>query len=132
MLQNKSASFIRSGLIGIAIGMVCLLLGSLAVAAMINAEKILIENLPYAVMILTFLSIWLGCLITKPKEKKLQSSLITGMGIYLVLLGVGMLCFDGKMEGVLVTLLLALGATFSTILVGMNSRKGHKYRRHRV
>ena len=132
MLQNKSASFIRSGLIGIAIGMVCLLLGSLAVAAMINAEKILIENLPYAVMILTFLSIWLGCLITTPKEKKLQSSLITGMGIYLVLLGVGMLCFDGKMEGVLVTLLLALGATFSTILVGMNSRKGHKYRRHRV
>ena len=132
MLQNKSASFVRSGLIGITIGMVFLLLGGLAVAAMINAEKIAMENLPYAVMILTFLSIGVGCFITKPKEKKLQSTLITGMGIYLVLLGIGMLCFDGKIEGVLVTMILALGATFSTLLVGMNSRKGHKYRRHRV
>ena len=132
MLQNKSTSYIRSGLIGIAIGMVCLLLGGLSIAAMINTEKITMENLPYAVMILTFLSIWVGCFTTKPKEKKLQSALITGMGIYLVLLGIGMLFFNSKMEGVLVTLILALGATFSTLLVGMNSRKGHKYRRHRV
>ena len=132
MLQNKSASFVRSGLIGIAIGMVFLLLGGLAVAAMINAEKIAMENLPYAVMILTFLAVWVGCFLARPKEKKLQGTLITGMGIYLVLIGIGMLCFDGKMEGVLVTMILALGATFSTLLVGMNSRKGHKYRRHRV
>ena len=132
MLQNKSASFVRSGLIGIAIGTVFLVLGGLAVAAMVNAEKIAMENLPYAVMVLTFLAICLSCFITRPKEKKLQSALITGMGIYLVLLGVGMLCFNCKMEGVLATLTLALGATFSTLLVGMNSRKGHKYRRHRV
>ena len=131
MIQNKSFGFIRSGLIGIAIGMLFLLLGGLAVTELIFTEKMSMENLPYAVMILTFLAIWLGCFIIKPKEKKIQTALITAMGIYIGLLGVGMLCFDGKMEGVGVTLLLLLGAAFSTLLVGINSKKGHKYRRGR-
>ena len=87
------------------------------------------DSAGHLVMGIIFLSGIGGGIISvkKAKEKKILVSVIAGLVIYLMLLALGILFFDGRIKGAGETMLLMVGASISAALVGTN--RNHKVKR---
>ena len=132
--RNKGSAIVSASLSGVMTSVIILIAGSLSVAWLMHTERAEMESLGYWIMGLMFMSGVIGAVVVKrkAKEKLLISCTIFAVALFLILLCAGALLFEGRMEGLGVTLLLIAGTAFATMLVGINRNKNRKYGRHSV
>lgn len=135
MKQIRSGAFLRAVGIGTGISLLCSLGGCLILAWALNGQKLDMKTLGYGVMAITFLSGIMGSIAAKNifGEKALLLCASVAAAYFLILFGIGLLFFNGGMQGVWQTLLLILGACICVAFVGFNGkskRRSGKYRVH--
>ena len=119
--------------IGCGISMILTLLGAGIVAKMI-AEEILKETaVGYGAMIIILLASICGSLIAvkKVKKRKLQVSMLVGIGYFMLLLTMTALAFGGQYQGMGVTALLVFAGCSTVILAETRAEKTVKFRKGR-
>ena len=114
---------------GVLVGLGLTITGSITAAWLLYKETVNMDSAGHLVMGIIFLSGIGGGIISvkKAKEKKILVSVIAGLVIYLMLLALGILFFDGSIKGAGETMLLMVGASISAALVGTN--RNHKVKR---
>ena len=134
MRNNRTeASIGVSVLSGIILSIMAVLLGCAGTAALIVAEKVQMENVGYYVMGILFASSVIGTLVALQKAKKryLLIGTVTGVGVFAIILIMGLLTFEGKMDGIWETLLLIVGTVIAVVLLRTSKTK-RRNPRHRV
>ena len=118
---------------GVLAAMIVTLLGSAGLAVLLSRQKINMDSLGYWRMALLFGAGFLGAMVAmlKIKHRKMQMSLITGGGYFLVLLAMNAMLFGGQYEGVWMSaLMVALG---SSLAAWIGSRGGSApKRKHKI
>ena len=130
MKQNmKGIRFGSAAAWGITVGLGIMIAGCFAASWLLHKETVNMYSEGYLVMGIIFLSGMGGGIISvkKAKEKKMLASAVTGLAIFLIYLGLGILLFDGQIKGAGETLLMLIGASISAALVGTN--RNHKVKR---
>ena len=123
-LQGMTHS-VAAGLIG---SLMVGLTGCISIAALIASQKLVYDQMGYYVLAITFLAAGLGAVIAahKQKGKKTLICMVTGIVMYMTILCIGWLIFEGPIQGAGETLLLILGVTISISLVGTNRKRKPK------
>ena len=119
--------------IGCAISVILTLLGAGAVAKLI-AEEVLQESaVGYGAMAIILLATVCGAFIAikKVKKRKLQVSMLVGVGYYVTLLAITALFFGGQYQGMGVTGLLVFAGAGAVILMESREKKSAKFRKGR-
>ena len=131
---NKAYEPVRSVLYGIVLSLVIILLGSLLSTWLIHKEYTEMDSIGYLTMIVLSVSgISCGFIMKRKAKVKLLITAVVAEGcVFLCLLATGSLLFDGKIQGVWVTLLLLMGTMLAAILVGTNRKQRMKNHRHKV
>ena len=119
---------------GIATGVFCAVMAILC-AAVICAKTVQLQwveenHIRYMVMVILFLSAWLGAAISyrKIQQQNPMVCLMFALAFFAVLLGTNMLLFDGKPNGVGETGLLILGGSFLIVFIHTGNKKRKIYR----
>ena len=116
---------------GCGISMILTLLGASVIAKLI-AEEILKETaIGYGAMATILLASISGSLIAvkKVKKRKLQVSMLVGVGYFMLLLAMTALFFGGRYQGMGVTALLVFAGSGTVILAETRSKKSGKFRK---
>lgn len=126
-VTGKAMPMVTGVLLGSGVSLLLTLVCALAVAWLIDREILEELNVGYGIMLVLALSsvsgAWMAAMLVK--RQRLPVTMITG-GLYLLwLLGIGILCFGGQLQGVVPTTLLVLGCCLATALVG-NRKKGNR------
>ncbi len=117
--------------IGILAAVITTLLGAVLLTGMVAGERMTVETIGYAVMVITFFASLIGAVIAMitVKHRKMQVCLLTGAGYYLVLLASNAMFFGGQYDGAVLTGVIALGASAIAAIVGSREGKAGKRRR---
>ena len=89
-----------------------------------------LDHIGYGAMVTLLFSAAMGSLasVIIAKSKRLMIASITAASYYLSLLGINILFFDGKLQGMWETALVVIAGTGLVILGGLKERKPHKNR----
>lgn len=110
--------------------------GALIVAWMVGAEMMGAEGVGYAAMVILLVSSLLGPWLaaTLIKHQRLMICMVTGCVFLVVLVGVNVLFFGGQFQGLLPSVLLILGGSVASALIGTGRgvnrtsvRRKHRY-----
>ena len=109
------------------------LIGSGLVAYLVDRGTMPVGAIGYGAMVILVLSALCGALMahSKIKRLRLQVCLISGGIYYLMLLGMTMLLFGGRFQGMGVTALMVACGSILAILVGLPKDRGGKSRHRR-
>lgn len=93
---------------------------------LVDAGKMLWENIGYAIMVQTIAVSFIGAKIayTRIKRQRLLTCLLSGLIYYGFLIATAAIFFGGKYEGMAVTALLVLAGCVCASLLGLRSQKG--------
>ena len=102
--------------------------GAAVTAWLISSGKTPQNGMDTAAWIILFLSAACGSWIASglTEGKKLQTAMITGGAFLTILLAVTALFFGGRFRGVWIGLILILGASLSTAMLGLRQGRGGK------
>ena len=120
----------RAVLIGTLISLAVSILLCAFFAWIISGEYLQQNWIGYGAMVTLLLSAALGSMtsVIIAKSKRLMIASITSVSYYLSLLGINILFFDGKLQGMWETALVVIAGTGLVILGGLKERKPHKNR----
>ena len=128
VMSNKTVVNIA---IGLAVGLLAVLVGGLAGAYLISSETVGFETLNYISVVVLLCAAFFAALAggkgTAGKER-LLTGMITGGGLWLVLLCINLLMFDNGISGVWVTAVLMLAGSMAAFLLFGKSGSKKKYR----
>ena len=119
---------------GIVRGLLCaitaILLSCIICAKTVQLQWVEENHICYMVMVILFLSSWLGAAISckKNHQQKTVVCLIFALAFYAVLLGTNMLFFDEGLSGAGETGLLILGGSFLNVFIHTRKKQGKNYR----
>ena len=119
---------------GIVRGVLCaitvILLLSVICAKAVQLQWVEENHIRYMVMVILFLSAWLGAAISyrKIQQQKPMVCLMFALAFFAVLLGTNMLFFDGRLSGAGETGLLVAGGSFLNIFIHSGNKKRKNYR----
>lgn len=130
MKSKRKKSFPVAVAAGTVASLACTVVGCGVLALAVQEENVNQGGIGYGVMAVTFLSAIMGSIVSRIlwNQKTLLLCAASSLAYYLIMLGVGALIFDGSMEGLLVTLLLVLGAGTAVAFVGINGNQRRKKR----
>lgn len=119
--------------LGLITGLVVIVLIVVITAVMIAGERIGEEKSIYGAMGAILLGTFAGTFFAaaKTKEKRFIVSIATGAALYIVLLCINAVFFEGMFENMIVTFLLVMGASTAAGLVNTKKNKGGVYGRKR-
>ena len=126
-VTGKAMPMVGGILAGSGVSLAVTLLGALVLAWLLDGEILEEGNVGYGVMLVLIVSSGLGAFLAPRlvKRQKLPAAMIAG-GLYLLwLLGISTLCFGGQYQGVVPTVLIVLGSSLATVLIG-NGKKGNR------
>ena len=133
--NNKNISLPISIGIGCFVSVVMMLLGTMAIAMLLDGQAMGTEKIDYGVMIVTALSSIAGCFAAKKAAGKniLLVCMVTGVCYFLVLLSCNVLFFGGAFRAVFVTGVLILGSCACVSLLGLTQKRtrGSKRKKYR-
>lgn len=111
--------------IGIGIGIVVSILGAMAAAWMIGSERIGEKSIQPAAYIIMGLSAGLGCwtAVLAVGSKRMQVSLLTGLGYYLSMLAITALFFEGEFEGMMIPTVIVGAGSLAIGLLSARTKK---------
>ena len=125
-----TAMAIPAGLgIGIAASLAVTLLGAAFIAWLIAGERIGEASTGYGAMAILVLASAVGAFVSSSliKRLRLQICLLSGVGYFLMLLGMTALFFGGQYQGMGVSgITVLIGCVAIAFLPGKNSRNGRK------
>ncbi len=130
--QKGTASSVSAGLtVGTAVSMGITILGAMLLGRMIASEQLPWERVGYGIMLILFLSSFLGAYIAcgRIKRKKMMIAGCSGLLYFAVLLMSTALFFGGQYEAVGVTALMILAGSGCCFLVRNTSRRAGKRRK---
>jgi putative membrane protein (TIGR04086 family) len=112
-------------LLGMTISLVITLIGAFVLGWLINQEALEINSVGYGAMVILLAASFLGALTAKVriKHRYLVVCLLTGVGYYLVLLGITAMFFGGQYQGMGVTLALVLAGSGAAGLLSIKKKK---------
>ena len=119
--------------IGCGISLGVTLLGA-GITAKLISEEILRENaIGYGAMLVILLAsiCGAGAAVGKVKKRRLQVSLLVGLGYFASLFAMTALFFGGQYQGMGVTALLVFAGAGTVILLGLREKKSRKLRKGR-
>lgn len=121
----KTASMPAGIASGILFALIMTLSSAAITAKMIQLQWMDQEKIGYAVMVILFISAFLGAIIScaKIKENKPIACVIFGLIFFSLLLGTKMLFFEGKLSGVGETMLLILGGSILSVFLKTERKK---------
>ena len=129
--SNKERS-VASGIgIGVIISFVLSLLLTMVVTTLIEGEKLGDSSTNYAIMVITFISVLIGGVVSNRlvNKKMAITSTITGLIYLLIFVGMGILFFDGGFHNLwtrLLTVIVGCGASCAICITGKGSRGKRK------
>jgi putative membrane protein (TIGR04086 family) len=111
--------------VGMAVSLVITLVGAFVLGWLINQETLAINSVGYGAMVILLAASFLGALTAKVriKHRYLVVCLLTGVGYYLVLLGITAMFFGGQYRGMGVTLALVLAGSGAAGLLSIKKKK---------
>lgn len=132
-VTGKAASMPAGIGLGIALSFVLTMTGCAVVAALIDKEMMAAENVGYGAMVILLVASLTGAIAASGliKHKRLAVCMASGVGYFLTLLAVNLLCFGGQFAGVGVTALVVLAGSAAAALVGIKGEGGRQNRRRK-
>ena len=126
--SKAKTTMLSSILIGTATSILTSVIGATITAWLISSGKTPQNGMDTAAWIILFLSAACGSWIASglTEGKKLQTAMLTGGAFLAILLAVTALFFGGRFRGVWIGLILILGASFSTAMLGLRQGRGCK------
>ncbi len=118
--------------IGILSAVGIMLLGVAAVTALIAGERLELDAFGFGVMVVLFLSGLIGAAAATAvvKRRRMQVSFLTGVGFFLVLLGMNALFFGGQYQGMLTTAgLIIAGCGIAAVVSSREAMAKNRRRR---
>lgn len=110
---------------GMAVSLVITLVGAFVLGWLINQEALEINSIGYGAMVILLAASFLGALTAKVriKHRYLVVCMLTGVGYYLVLLGITAMFFGGQYQGMGVTLAMVLAGSGAAGLLSIKKKK---------
>ena len=128
--KAKRGSALKGIVIGMAAGIGAILLGAMILAWLVQTQKIDESTLGYGILIVTASSVFTGCVVGAKKSElnRLVSSTSVSILMFAALICLNAMLFEGRYQGIGVTLLLITGCCISTALIGVNKKRRVKTR----
>ena len=126
--QIKMGNIPRGISVGLAVSLLCTVLGSAIAAWLLATEKIGEGSVGYITVILLLLCSMLGALasFTSIRQKRLPVCLISGGAYLLLLFGINALFFRGTYSGVGESVLVILAGVLTVAILGLKDTKRPK------
>lgn len=135
MKTGKATSMVKGVSIGVLIGSVVLSILSLIVAWLIYMDKLSLEHLGYASMLLLFASAYIGSMVSihLVKRRRLLVSGSTGSVMIVFIVICNCLLMGGHFQGIFITLVMIYTGSLMPAFISTKSRnRSSKKRYHRV
>ena len=135
--MSNRGKLLRTLAVGVCVSMISLLAATFILSMLIYHERISVNGINCGTLFILMISALFGsCAAIKSYgEKRVRIGALAGLLYGVVLLGITALFFDGRYQGVVVTLFLVLGMGAVSGLVAINGNNGskrkYKFRKNR-
>ena len=116
-------------ILGVGVSVVCVLTMTAAGAALMDREMVSMEWMNYLAALALVVSSLIGGITAAADERRWMGPLAAGAGLWLFLLAVNALGYDGDLSGALPTALAIAGGSGAAILLSGGGKSRPKHRR---
>lgn len=133
-VSGRAVSMPAGLLNGLGVSAGVTVLGAVITAKLLDAGKIELNSVGYAIMIILLAASFLGSLCSQKRIKRqyLAVSVLSGVVFFMTLISSTALFFGGQYEAVLPTGILIMGGSVLTLFISTRQNRGFNRRKKRV